>query len=183
MQALLTLLWRAVTRCKLVDPQEKVHYVLFVGVWSRMVPPLTEGYFGNSVIATIVTMRAGELLEGGLAKGALEMNKVISLHSGEKIKNHYESWMRRPRLLMLPSGVAGSSYLITSSSPRFNIMGNDFGWGKPEAVRIGGGNERNSMITLFGGAEEGSIDIVVDLPYWILEALGNDAEFMDVVSN
>ncbi|KAL9326928.1 hypothetical protein ACSQ67_007573 [Phaseolus vulgaris] len=183
LQALLTLLWRAVTRCKRVDPQENVHYVLFIGVWSKMVPPLAEGYFGNSVIATVVTMKAGELLEGGLGKGALEMNKAISLHSHEKVKNHYESWVRRPRLLTLPSGVAGSNYLITSSSPRFNIFGNDFGWGKPEAVRIGGGpHKRNGMITVFGGAEEGSIDIVANLPYWILEAMGNEPEFMDAVS-
>ncbi|XP_047173621.1 protein ENHANCED PSEUDOMONAS SUSCEPTIBILITY 1-like [Vigna umbellata] len=184
LQALLTLLWRAVTRCKRVEPQENVHYVLFIGVWSRMVPALAEGYFGNSVIATIVTMKCGELLEGGLGKGALEMNKMISLQSGEKVKKQYESWVRRPRLLTLPSGVGGSNYLITSSSPRFKILDNDFGWGKAEAVRIGGGqHKRNGMITVFGGAEEGSIDIVATLPYFIHEAMGNDAEFMDVVSH
>ncbi|TKY55692.1 acetyltransferase protein [Spatholobus suberectus] len=183
LQALLTLLWRSVTRCKRVDPQENVHHVLFIGVWSRMVPPLADGYFGNSVIASVVTMKAGELLEGGLGKGAWEMNKAISLHSHEKVKKHYECWVRTPRLLTLPSGVAGSNYLITSSSPRFNIYGNDFGWGKPEAVRIGAGHKRNGMISVFAGAEEGSIDIAVDLPCEILEAMGNDAEFMDVASN
>nr|KYP44929.1 putative acetyltransferase At3g50280 family [Cajanus cajan] len=149
LQALLTLLWRTVTRCK---------------------------------EASVVTMKAGELLEGGVGKAAWEMNKVISLHSHDTIKNHNECWVRRPRVLTLPSGDS-SNYLITSSSPRFNIYGNDFGWGKAEAVRIGGGHRRSGMITVFGGAEEGSIDIAVDLPYEILEAMGNDPEFMDFMSN
>ncbi|KAL2333523.1 hypothetical protein Fmac_014736 [Flemingia macrophylla] len=182
LQALLTLLWRSVTRCKRVGPQENVHYVFFIGVWSRMVPALGEGYFGNSVMASVVTMKAGELLEGGVGKGAWEMNKVISLHSHEKVKKHYECWVRRPRMLALPSGDS-SNYLITSSSPRFNVYDNDFGWGKPEAVRIGGGHRRSGMITVFAGAEEGSMDITVDLPYQILGAMGKDPEFMNFMSN
>ena len=41
------------------------------------------------------------------------------------------------------------------------------------------------MITVFFFllAEEGSIDIALDLPYEILEAMGNDPKFMDVVSS
>ncbi|KAJ1389107.1 Transferase [Sesbania bispinosa] len=182
LQALLTHLWRSVIRCKRLDPQEEVHYMLVIGVRPRIVPPLPEDYFGNVALVGGVTMKAGELLEGGLGKGAWEMNKMIASNSDEKVRKHYESWVRNPRLLMLGNLTGGNS-LATSSSPRFNVYGNDFGWGKPVAVRSGGASKRNGKITVFAGAEEGSIDIEVCLPYEILDALGNDNEFMDAISN
>jgi len=180
LQALLTLLWRCVIRCRQVEPEEEVGYVLLVGVGPRMVPPLAEGYFGNSVmVASVVSMKAGELLEGGLGKGALEMNKMVALHSHERVKNYYESWVRNPRLF----GSLFSGSLVTSSSPRFNLYGNDFGWGKPLAVRSGSANKIRGKISVFGGAEEGSIDIEMCLPFEILEAMGNHPDFMDAVSS
>lgn len=182
LQALLTHLWSSVVRCQQLKPQEEVTYTLLVGVRPRMVPPLADDYFGNAALIGRVTMKAGELLQSGIGKGAWEMNKVISLHTNEKIKEHYESWVRIPRLCRLDSIVAAYS-LATSSSPRFNIYGNDFGWGKPVAVRSGGANKSNGKITVFAGAEEGSIDIEVCLPYETLEAMGNDPEFMDVISS
>ncbi|RDX61699.1 hypothetical protein CR513_60048, partial [Mucuna pruriens] len=179
LQALLTHLWRSVVRYQHVDPQETVHYSLSIGVLSRMVPPLAEGYFGNAAMGAAVSMKAGELLEGGLGKGALEINKMISSHSHEKLKNHYESWARTPRLFTgLPASVA-VNFLIVGGSPRFDIYCN-FGWGKPVAVR-GSSTASNRKIVLSAGAEEGSIDIQVYLPYEILEAMGNDPFFMDVV--
>ncbi|AES78286.1 photosystem II D2 protein, putative [Medicago truncatula] len=70
------------------------HAVLIVFLPRAMnllfVPPLPEDYFGNSIISCIVKMKVGELLdEGGLYKGACEMNKLIASHTDEKLKNHY----------------------------------------------------------------------------------------------
>ncbi|KHN18660.1 Putative acetyltransferase [Glycine soja] len=180
LQAVLTLLWRAVSRCKHMGPQEEVHFVLLIGVRARMIPPLEEDYFGNAILAGRVTMKAGELLEGGLGKGALEINKMISLHSHEKVKNHYESLARTP-MLSTP-GIGAANSLMISSSPRFDIYGNDFGWGKPVAVRSGDANIGNGKVTVFAGSKEDSIDIHVSLPYEILEAMGNDPEFVDAIS-
>ncbi|MCH90398.1 putative acetyltransferase [Trifolium medium] len=147
-----------------------------------MIPPLEEDYFGNAALIGVMAMKAGELLECGIGKAALEMNKMISLHSDEKIKNYYESWLKTPRLF--PSGRSTSdNSLGISNSPRFDVYGNDFGWGKPVAVRNGGANKVNGKITVFAGAEEGSIDIEVCLSYEVLEALGNDTEFMLPSSN
>jgi hypothetical protein len=85
------------------------------------------------------------------------------------------------RLLTTGSLTSGNS-LATSSSPRFDVYGNDFGWGKPVAVRSGDQNKNNGKITLFEGVDEGSIDIEVCLSYEILEALGNDIEFVVPIS-
>ncbi|KAK7263156.1 hypothetical protein RJT34_30741 [Clitoria ternatea] len=181
LQALLTHLWRSVIRCQSLDPKEETHCMMMMGARPRMDPPLGEGYFGNAGVVSGVSMKAGELLQSGLGKVALEMNKIISLHSHERMKNQYESWVRSPKLARL-GGMACSTALATSSSPRFDIYGNDFGWGKPVAVRSGGANKSNGKLSVFCGAEEGSIDIEVCLPYEILEAMEKDTEFMGAIS-
>jgi len=82
MQVLCTHLCHSVIRSKQLDPQEEVNFVLCKSVRSRLVPPLSYDYFGNAIIVCGVTMKVGELLEeGGLAKGSLEMYKIIALHS------------------------------------------------------------------------------------------------------
>ncbi|XP_058745691.1 protein ENHANCED PSEUDOMONAS SUSCEPTIBILITY 1-like [Vicia villosa] len=180
LQALLTHIWRSIIRSKNLDPEEEVNYVVVIGVRPRLIPPLKENYFGNAMLDCMVTMKAGELLEdGGLGKGAWEMNKKIALHSDEKLKNHYENWLKTPSFISV--GMFNSETLITGSSPRFDVYGNDFGWGKPVAVPIGG--EENGNIYVSAGVEEGSMDLQVCLPYETLEAIGNDTEFMEVVSN
>ncbi|WJX95356.1 shikimate O-hydroxycinnamoyltransferase [Trifolium repens] len=182
LQALLTHLWCSVIRSKQFDPQEEVHNIFMIGVRPRFVPPLPEDYFGNTIISCVVKMKAGELLEeGGLCKGATEMNKLIASYSDEKLKNQYESWLRNPTFVRQVSTTDSNFLLIISSSPLFDVYGNDFGWGKPVAVRSA--YKTNGFVSVFAGREEGSIDLQVCLPYKILEAMGNDLQFMDVVSN
>ncbi|KAL5078046.1 hypothetical protein RYX36_017030 [Vicia faba] len=178
LQAVLSHVLRFVVRCERLDPQQDVLFILLIGVRPRMIPPLEDEYFGNAVLLCDFTMKAWEILEGGTVKIELEMNKMISVNSdNEKIRNSYECWLRNPKLLTR-GNLTRCYTLTTSSSPRFDVYGNDFGWGKPVAVRSGGANKRNGRIAVFTGAEEGSIDISLTLQYEILEALGNDTEFM-----
>jgi len=104
------------------------------------------------------------------------MNKMIGSHCGDNVKRNYESWVKNPRLFQ--GRLSSVKALATSSSPRFDVYGNDFGWGKPVAVRSGGANKSDGTITMFSGAEEGSIDVEVCLSYDILEAMGNDPQFI-----
>ncbi|RHN62956.1 putative shikimate O-hydroxycinnamoyltransferase [Medicago truncatula] len=177
LQVLLSHVWRCVVRSKKLDPQEDFCYILSIGVRPRMIPPLEEDYFGNASMIGGVTMKAGEILECGIGKVALELNKMIMSHSDEKIRDYYECWLRMPKIFGIDV-LTGGNTLGTSSSPRFDVYGNDFGWGKPVGVRCGGANKNNGKITVFAGVEEGSIDVEVCLSYEILEALGNDAEFL-----
>ncbi|KAJ0088988.1 hypothetical protein Patl1_32936 [Pistacia atlantica] len=80
-------------------------------------------------------MKAGEVVEKGLGYVALQMNKMVAIHTEEKLMNFLNSWTDSPKLTTMDSVVTNA--LVTSSSPRFNIYGNDFGWGKPIAVRSG----------------------------------------------
>ncbi|XP_058765844.1 uncharacterized acetyltransferase At3g50280-like [Vicia villosa] len=177
LQAVLSHIWPRVVRCKQPDPQEVFRYMVIIGARPRMVPPLDDDYFGNAAVFDGVEMKAEEILEGGIGKIGLEMNKMIRLHCDEKIRKNYECWLRVPRLIEV-GAVANGNSLATSSSPRFDVYGNDFGWGKPVAVRSGGANKPNGKITVFAGAEEGSIDVEICLSYEILEALGNDTDFV-----
>ncbi|KAL5073160.1 hypothetical protein RYX36_012144 [Vicia faba] len=181
LQALVTHVWCSFVRSKQFDPHEEVHNRFAIGVGPRLHPPLPKGYFGNTIITCMVTMKAGELLkEGGVCDGAWEMNKLIASYSNEKIKNHYESWLKNPNLIRF-NDIANNNFLLISSSPHFDVYDNDFGWGKPVAVRSS--NKVNGLVSVFVGVEEGSIDLQLCLPYNILEAMGNDLNFTNVVSN
>ncbi|KAM3252734.1 hypothetical protein P3L10_006804 [Capsicum annuum] len=58
----------------------------------------------------------------------------------------------------------------------------DFGWGRPVAVRSGSGNKHDGKMTIFCGAEHGSIDIEACLTPQTLHAMGEDAIFMGAVT-
>lgn len=180
LQAVLAHLWRSIIRCSDTHPDQESSYRLLIGARPRLNPPLPQEYFGIAVQAGTVTMNAGELLERGLGFVAREMNKMVALHTEEKIRSFLESWAKEPKLLT--EGNMASKALVTSSSPRFNVYGNDFGWGRPVAVRSGAGNKSHGKITVFSGVEEGSIDIETCLFAGILEAMGNDSEFMEAVT-
>ncbi|RHN42233.1 putative anthocyanidin 3-O-glucoside 6''-O-acyltransferase [Medicago truncatula] len=176
LQALLSHFWRLTISKQNLKPEENTIFRLPIDCRTRMCPKLAENYFGNAIgVYGDVIMKVGELIkEGGIGKAAMEMNKMISKESHhEKVMNNYESWLKTP--IIGEAGMLRSSnvYLV-SNSPRFDFYGNDFGWGKPIAVRNGVGLQKNiGKVTIFCGAEEGSIDIQVCLPYDILEAIGN----------
>nr|ACJ85097.1 unknown [Medicago truncatula] len=129
-----------------------------------------------------VSMKVGDLLQdNGLGKGALEMNKMIALQSDEMLKNEYESWLKTPSFIT--DAKFNCKTLVGSSSPWFDVYGNDFGWGKPVGVRTGGANKENGNICVFQGVEKDSMDLEVCLSHETLEAIGNDPEFMNVASN
>ncbi|XP_058745693.1 uncharacterized acetyltransferase At3g50280-like [Vicia villosa] len=178
-QALFTHIWRSFIRSKNLDLQTEVHFVLDIGVKQRLIPPLPENYYGVAVIECVVTMKAGELLEDdGLGKGALKMNKMIALHSDEMLRSHYQNWSITPNFVITPDDVVNNNSLVIASSPWFDFYGNDFGWGKPLGVISGYASKRNGKIFMYAGVDKGSLEIEVCHPYEILEAMGNDSEFM-----
>ncbi|CAK7355046.1 unnamed protein product [Dovyalis caffra] len=121
------------------------------------------------------------LKEQQLGYVALQINKVVSSYTEVKVKGTLESLKENlnPRTM---GELAPTHCLFISSSPRFNIYGTDFGWGRPVAIRSGPGNKLDGKITLFPGFEEGSVDIEVCVLPETLKAMENDLEFMDAVT-
>lgn len=176
LQALLCHLWRSVCRVKHVDPDADTRFGLTIGCRPR-IQSIPEGYFGPAIQVTSLTLKAKELAdEHGLGKAAWEMNKTVNSHTKEKLIDYLESWSKSPNILPQAS-LPKNAYMI-SSSPIFNPYGYDFGWGKPLAIRSGGGNKSDGKITVSSGSEEGSVDLEVCFSPEILEALGNDEEFI-----
>ncbi|GKU98932.1 hypothetical protein SLEP1_g11865 [Rubroshorea leprosula] len=179
LQALLSHIWLSVMRTKHLDPEAEINYRLPVGIRQRL-DSVPEEYFGNAVQAGIVILKVRELLEQGIGNTALQMNKMVATHNEEEIRNFLESWAREPRLVRESS--TGRDVMGTSCSPRFDVYGNDFGWGRPIAVRSGASNKVPGLLTVYRGVEEGDIDVEACLSPDTLEALANDYDFMNAVT-
>ncbi|BBH07783.1 HXXXD-type acyl-transferase family protein [Prunus dulcis] len=181
LQALMAHLWRAATRSRHLNPDQEVIYRVMVGLRQRLKPPLPEEYLGNAVKAVLVKSTAGELLHHGLGWAALQINEQIASLTADEARKSLDEWVKTPIFVSNISNISTSSALLTGSSPRFNVFGNDFGWGRPLAVRSGAADKTNGRLTVFPGAEEGSIDVEACLFPEALQAMKDDKEFMEVV--
>ncbi|CAN1176050.1 Uncharacterized acetyltransferase At3g50280 [Linum perenne] len=183
LQTLISHIWRAVTRNRKnpdSDPDREATFHLLVGFRSRLRPKLPDNYFGNAVAGCAVVMKEKALTEKGLGDVAAEINKVVVEQTDDrKLKEAVESWIENPQMPTIGTMVKGGMGL--SSSPRYDVYGNDFGWGKPVAVRSGAGNKIDGKVTVFPGVEEGSIDVEICLWPETAERLGRDSEFMAAV--
>ncbi|KAK5784895.1 hypothetical protein PVK06_039436 [Gossypium arboreum] len=117
-------------------------------------------------------------MEQGIGNPPWQMNRKIAAMIEESFKNILESWPANPSFTIL----SNSNTLFTAGSPRFIMYGNDFGWGKPIAIRGGSSSKFDGMLRLLSGAKEGSIDLEACLSLQTLEAMANDQEFMDTIT-
>ncbi|OMO79083.1 Transferase [Corchorus olitorius] len=171
LQAMLSHIWRSVIRNKNLEGDGVINYLIVAGSRQRF-QELPENYFGNAMMARFVTMKAKELLKEGIGSIALRMNRAIGSMTEESIKKFLVCWPESPRLSTMDS--RPKEIMVTNSSPRFNMYGNDFGWGKPIAIRNGMEDMFDGKITLLSGAEEGSVDVELCLSLPTLEAMLKD---------
>ncbi|WCJ31240.1 HXXXD-type acyl-transferase family protein [Euphorbia peplus] len=180
LQSLLAHIWRSVIRCGEpdLDPEEETIFRFIVGLRSRLGMP--EGYFGNAIQFATLKMKVKQLEEKGIGEVSLAINEVVGSFTEEKVRKDLEESIKNPEIIRLGGFVRNA--LIMTSSPRFNVYGNDFGWGKPIAVRSGSSNKFDGMLTLYPGMEEGSLDVEVCSSFQVLEAMALDSEFMNFVT-
>lgn len=181
LQAVLGHLWRSVVRNRHCSANQEAHYHVAVGMRQRIQPPLPEEYFGNAILLGTVTTTVENLLEHELGWVASQINKVIASQTVEEGRKCIEDWVKSPKISIL-RGVTCNA-LITGSSPRFNMYGNDFGWGRPIAVRSGAGNKFDGKLTVYPGMEEGSMDFEACLSPETLQAMIDDSEFMETFAS
>ncbi|KAK9112733.1 hypothetical protein Scep_020252 [Stephania cephalantha] len=181
LQAVLAHIWLGVTRARRLPSDEETSYVVLIGNRPRLVPPLPKQYSGPAVNVGTVVAKAGELLEHGIGWAAAQFNQEINSHDDAAIRSGLSSWVKKQEWPSLADFVS-KFVLLTGSSARFNVYGNDFGWGRPVAVRSGGENKFDGKITVFEGCVEGSMDFEACLAVETLKALVDDAEFMREVT-
>ncbi|CAN6695711.1 unnamed protein product [Malus baccata var. baccata] len=181
LQALMAHLWRAVTRARNLNPDQEVRYRIVAGLRQRMDPPLPKEYLGNAVLGVLVKCTAGELAQHGLGWAAFRINEKIGALKAEEVRKFMEDWVKAPTFLPNSQMDPETLDLFTGSSPRFNVYGNDFGWGRPIAVRSRIQERWVGSLSVFPGAEEGSIDFEACLWPETLRAMAEDAEFMQAI--
>ncbi|KAL6641307.1 hypothetical protein ACP70R_019488 [Stipagrostis hirtigluma subsp. patula] len=184
LQALLAHLWRSVCRARRLEPSQEAVFLLLIGCRGRVkgVPPA--GYVGNAVVPCKVKSTAGEVLEKGLGWTAWQLNRAVaSFDEAAIVNDSLKRWLREPRLSYTADMLSGAAALGTGSSPRFDVYGNDFGWGKPVAVRSGPANKLDGKISVYEGrGGGGALALEICLAPDALERLVADDEFMDAVS-
>ncbi|KAI3891280.1 hypothetical protein MKX03_000108 [Papaver bracteatum] len=189
LQALLAHVWTAVIRARFCltnshDENRKILIALFMNNRTKLIPPLPEEYFGNSLIGGDILVKEGEVLDKGFGFLAASLSEVVNSHNYEKSRSFFESWVEKP---FIPSSGDENGImdimLLARSSQWFNKYGNDFGWGRPSAVKTGrNGKYVYGITTVSRGPVEGSIDIEICLPVEVFKAMEDDAEFMEALS-
>ncbi|KAI3454681.1 hypothetical protein Pfo_011344, partial [Paulownia fortunei] len=150
---------------------------LIIGARARI--PLPDGYFGNAAYIARTATSEPELLQNGLGYAGLKINELITQQTSEAVIKLVEDWVKNPT--MLRKGIILNGFIIASSA-RHNVYGNDFGWGKPIAVRSGKGQIFDGKMTVFPGVVADGIDIEVFLAPETLQAMEDDAELMEAVN-
>ncbi|CAO2186651.1 unnamed protein product [Urochloa humidicola] len=160
-------------------------YTVLVGCRGRVdrVPAL--GYAGNAVVRCTATAAAGEVLgENGLGRAASLLRRAIASLDEAALVRSVASWHRGdpPKFAYL-AGWWHPAVMVTGNSPRFDVFGNDFGWGRPLAVRSGGANKVDGRATVYEGIDGGgSMGMEVCLAPEALARLVADDEFMSTVT-
>ncbi|XBJ19679.1 hypothetical protein VPH35_010626 [Triticum aestivum] len=184
LQALLAHLWRAVCRARRLAPEQETAYIVYVGCRGR-VGGIPASYAGNALAHVTAKSSAGEIMGNGLGWAAWQLNRAVASFDEASARDKLASWPQEqePSFAHLPELVVSApTTLLTGSSPRFDVYGNDFGWGAPLAVRSGAGNKVDGKATVYEGrGRGGSMALEVCLAPEGLARLVADEEFMAAV--
>ncbi|KAG2309371.1 hypothetical protein Bca52824_029119 [Brassica carinata] len=180
-QSLCALLWRAITRARNLPSAKTTTFRMAVNVRHRLNPKLDPEYFGNAIQSVPTFAAAGEVLSRDIRWTADQLNRSVAAHGDERIRGVVADWEADPRCFPLGNSDGGS--VTMGSSPRFPMYENDFGWGKPVAVRSGRANKFDGKISAFPGRDgNGSVDLEVILAPETMAGIECDGEFMRYVS-
>lgn len=177
-QALSALVWRSIIRSNRVCYDRVTNFSLTANNRHRLDPPLPNDFFGNCVSLLRITTTAGELIENSLGWVVSLLHQSIVNHNDKAVGDYLKYWLESPTIPK-HGALYDADSVLSSSSPRFNLYGNEFGLGKAVAVRSGYGNKFQGKVTAYPGCEGGgSVDLEICLPPDSMRALESDVEFM-----
>ncbi|GAB4852221.1 hypothetical protein Ancab_016413 [Ancistrocladus abbreviatus] len=182
-QALSALVWRSITRARCLTHDQETSCRLAINNRQRLNPPVSENYFGNLIDTVKGVTTAGELLEhDDLGWAAMMLHRAVVGHNDEAVRSGVNAWMKSPFIYQIAAVFDPESVMI-GGSPRFEMYGNEFGLGKPLAVRSGYANKFDRKVTSYPGHEGGrSVDLEICLPPASMSAFESDEEFLAFVS-
>jgi len=182
LQSLSAHVWRCVTRARQMAHDERTSCKLAINNRPRMEPPLAAEYFGSAVSVVSAESSGGELLENDLGWAAWKVHVAVAEPNDRVVREMVKEWLEDP--VIYQHGVhVDSSCVMISSSPRFNMYGNEFGMGKAMAVLSGYANKFDGNVTAYPGRDGGgSIDFEISLSPDVMSALESNEEFMEAGS-
>ncbi|KAL4289553.1 hypothetical protein GQ457_14G025120 [Hibiscus cannabinus] len=180
-QSLSALLWRAVTRARKLPASKTATFRMAVNCRHRLNPKMDPLYFGNAIQSIPTYASAGDVTSRSMRWCAEQLNESVKAHDDGTVRRFVRSWEKDPRCF--PLGNFDGASMTMGSSPRFPMYDNDFGWGRPLAVRSGGANKFDGKISAFPGREgNGSVDLEVVLAPETMAGIESDREFMQYVT-
>nr|XP_043609507.1 uncharacterized acetyltransferase At3g50280 [Erigeron canadensis] len=183
-QSLCAQLWRAVTRARKFDDEvgKTTTFRMAVNCRHRLEPKVDPLYFGNLIQSIPTVASVGALLSHDLSWAANQLHQNVVAHDNATVRRGVKDWENNPKLF--PLGNFDGAMITMGSSPRFPMYNNDFGWGRPMAVRSGKANKFDGKISAFPGRDgDGSVDLEVVLAPETMASLERDQEFMQYVSS
>ncbi|TKY66404.1 acetyltransferase protein [Spatholobus suberectus] len=182
-QSLAAHVWRCITRAGRVPHSERTTCLLVANNRTRMEPPLPQEYFGNCTHGLRGGATAGELDQHDLGWAAWKLHMTVANHNDKAVKQAVKEWLQSPVVYQTHERYDQYTLLFTSS-PRFNMYGNEFGMGKAVAVLSGFALKFDGKVTSYQGYEGGgSIDLDVCLLPETMHMLESDKEFMSTISS
>ncbi|XVF64097.1 hypothetical protein PTKIN_Ptkin09bG0139900 [Pterospermum kingtungense] len=182
-KSLSAFVWRSITKARRFPSDQVTGCRLAIENRSRLEPPLSPDYFGNSIQTVRAATTAGELLEQNLGWAAWQLHQAVVNHTDKSVRGFVDHWLSSPFIYQIAQLFEPQSIMM-GSSPRFNKYGNEFGLGKALALRSGYAHKFDGKVSSYPGREGGgSIDLEVCLPLHSMKALESDEEFMAVVSS
>ncbi|KAL3507998.1 hypothetical protein ACH5RR_033380 [Cinchona calisaya] len=105
-------------------------------------------------------------------------------HTDKEARKWIESWVHSPCMPRVNDGeVSDPCSILIGGSHRFNMYGNEFGLGKPLAIRTGSANKFDGKVTMNPGSEGGgSMGLEICLQSHVMTSLESDMEFMEFAS-
>uniref|UniRef100_A0A0D9V7X3 Acetyltransferase n=1 Tax=Leersia perrieri TaxID=77586 RepID=A0A0D9V7X3_9ORYZ len=182
-QSLCAHIWLSVTRArKRLAVDATTTFRMAVNCRHRLRPAISTAYFGNAIQSSATTATVAELASNDLRWAAAKLNASLAAYDDGAIRRAAAAWQAAPRCF--PLGNPDGAVITMGSSNRFPMYeGNDFGWGRPLAVRSGRANKFDGKMSAFPArAGDGSVDIEVCLAPDTMAALLRDSEFMQFVS-
>ncbi|KAH7515109.1 hypothetical protein FEM48_Zijuj11G0161200 [Ziziphus jujuba var. spinosa] len=182
-QSLSALVWRCITRVRGLQPHQPTTCLIPVNTRSKLNPPLSQDYFGNSVGITVAVTTAGELVgENGLGLAAWKLHQAVVNYNDKAVRKRLDAWLESPMFLNPQDGGLDPHWVMINGSAKFNTFGNEFEMGKALSFLLARNTATSGKIMAHSGREEGSVDLEVCLPPDTMFDLESDQEFMEAAS-
>ncbi|KAF7813174.1 phenolic glucoside malonyltransferase 1-like [Senna tora] len=152
--------------------ENRVLFTFGADLRSRLDPPVPPTYFGNCVGGAMFVFETKRLMEGdGFVCG------VEGISEGLKRMEEEEDLISEAERLFLETGKMMRDKNVRSftlaGSPRFDVYGNDFGWGRPKKVEVASIDETGSISLAESRNKNGGIEIGLVLNQTVMEAFAS----------